>query len=338
MNENRIALIPIQETNEYLLTILKELKENSFHNIVVYYGTNEEDKTFLQQLTTDAKVMILASRQGRGNAIKSGLKYIKEKYRKNTLIVTMNGDGSHAVEDVVRLCNECMIAQDTFFLGKKEKSTEWEHKINNFFTKTMYRISGGESLSDTTTTLRAFSYDLIDLLLTVKGEKDDFEANVIITCASHKVKTKEVDLTKEKENTTSDEKEKTLEKGIDLLKENAKKLNTFNIPWVSYLIDFVLFLFLNRFIEGHIIITNLFAKLISSLFSFNKERVHKMDLEKTLKQFTVKTFALLFLETLILLALINFIHLPIFVAKLFSEILYILFDYGVQEYVLKEEK
>lgn len=338
MNENRVALIPIQETNEHLLTILKELKENNFHNVVVYYGTNEEDKMFLQQLTSDAKVMILASRQGRGNAIKSGLKYIKEKYRKNTLIVTMDGDGSHTIEDVVRLCNECMIAQDTFFLGKKEELKEWEHKINNFFTKTMYRVSGGESLSDTTTTLRAFSYNLIDLLLTVKGEKDDFEANVLITCASHKVKIKEVDLTKEKENITSDEKEKTFEKGIDLLKENTKKLNTFNIPWVSYLIDFVLFLFLNRFIEGHIIITNLFARVISSLFSFNKERVHKIDLEKALKQFTVKTFALLFLETLLLLLFVKIIHLPIFVAKLFSEILYILFDYGVQEYILKEEK
>lgn len=336
MNENRVALIPIKETNEHIVTIVQKLKENNFHNVVVYYGTKEEDKEFLQQLTSDAKVMILASRQGRGNAIKSGLKYIKEKYRKNTLIVTMDGDGSHTIEDVVHLCNECMIAQDTFFLGKKEELKEWEHKINNFFTKTMYRISGGESLSDTTTTLRAFSYDFIDLLLTVKGEKDDFEANVLITCASHKVKIKEVDFTKE--NITSDEKEKTLEKGIGLLKENTKKLNTFSIPWVSYLIDFVLFLFLNRFIEGHIIITNLFARVISSLFSFNKVRVHKIDLEKTLKQFTIKTFALLFLETLLLLLFVKIIHLPIFVAKLFSEILYILFDYGVQEYILKEEK
>lgn len=337
MNENRVALIPIQNTQSNLLQFLQKLKENNFHNVVVYYGTNEEDKTFLQQLTLDAKVMILASRQGRGNAIKSGLKYIKEKYRKNTLIVTMNGDGSHTIEDVVRLCNECMIAQDTFFLGKKEGLKEWEHKINNFFTKTMYRISGGESLSDTTTTLRAFSYDLIDLLLTIKGEKDDFEANVLITCASHKVKIKEVDLTKEKEKPTS-EKEKALEKGIDLLKENTKKLNTFSILWISYLIDFVLFLFLNRFIEGHIIITNLFARVISSLFIFNKERVHKIDLEKALKQFTIKTFALLFLETLLLLLFVKIIHLTIFVAKLFSEILYILFDYGVQEYILKEEK
>lgn len=337
MNENRVALIPLQEVNEQLLTILQKLKENNFHNVVVYYGIKEEDKALLQQLTLDAKVMILASHQGKGNAIKTGLKYIKEKYRKNTLIVTMNGDGSHTVEDVVRLCNECMVARDTFFLGKKG-NLELEHKINNFFTKTMYRISGGESLSDATTSLRAFSYDYIDFLLTIKGEKDDFEANALISCASHKVKIKEVDLIKEKENITLTEKEKTLEKGIDLLKENTKKLNTFSISWISYLIDFVLFLFLNRFIEGYIIITNLFAKVISSIFNFNKERIHKMDLEKALKQFTIKTFVLLFLETLLLLLFVSIIHLPVFVAKLFSEILYILFDYGVQEYILKEEK
>lgn len=338
MNENRIALIPIQDTNEKILPILQELKKNNFHNVVVYYGKNEEDKSFLQKLTLDAKVMILASLQGRGNAIKSGLKYIKEKYRKNTLIVTMNGDGSHTVEDAVRLCNECMIAQDIFCLGKKEELEKWEDKVNNFFTKTMYRISSGESVSNTTTTLRAFSYNFIDLLLIVKGEKEDYESNVLLSCASHKVKIREIDLTKEKENTTSYEKEKSLENGIDLLKENTKKLNASKIFFVSYMIDFVLFLFLNSIAKNHIIITNLFARLISSFFSFNKERVHKTDLEKTLKQFLMKTFALLFLETLLLLLFVKIIHLPIFMAKLFSEILYILFDYGVQEYILKEEK
>lgn len=336
MNENRIALIPIQDINEKLLPILQELKKNNFHNVVVYYGKNEEDKELLQKLTLDAKVMALASHQGRGNAIKSGLKYIKEKYRKNTLIVTMNGDGTHTVEDAVRLCNECMVAQDTFFLGKKEELEKWEDKVNNFFTKTMYRLSSGESVSSTTTTLRAFSYNFIDLLLTVKGEKEDYESNVLLSCASNKVKIKEIDLTKE--NSAFNEKENLFENGIDLLKENTKKLNTSKILFVSYIIDFVLFLFLNSLAKGHIIISNLFARLISSFFSFNKERVHKTDLEKTLKQFLIKTFALLFLETLLLLLFVKIIHLPIFIAKLFSEILYILFDYGVQEYILKEEK
>lgn len=336
MNENRVALIPLQEVNEQLLTILQKLKENNFHNVVVYYGIKEEDKAHLQQLTLDAKVMILASHQGKGNAIKTGLKYIKEKYRKNTLIVTMNGDGSHTVEDVVRLCNECMVARDTFFLGKKG-NLEWENKINNFFTKTMYRISGGESLSDTTTSLRAFSYDYIDFLLTIKGEKDDFEANVLISCASHKVKIKEIDLnTVEKPNTL--EKENLLDNGMSWVKENSQKLSITPIFFIPYGIDFLLFLLLSGIAKGHIIILNLFTRIISSFFSFNKERVHKMDIEKALKQFTIKTIILFFLETLILLLFVKVIRLPIVIAKLFSEILYILFDYGVQEYILKEEK
>ncbi len=337
MNEIRVALIPIRETDEYLLKFLQELKKNNFHNVVIYYGSNEKDKSFLQKLTLDAKVMILASHQGRGNAIKSALKYIKEKYRSNTIIVTMNGDGSHTIEDAMRLCNECMISQDTFFLGTKEKIINWEDKVNNLFTKTMFRISSGESLNNTTTTLRAFSYRLIDLLLTVKDEKEDYDSNVLLSCASHKVKIKEVDLTKE-ENPNFEVKEKILENGIGRLKENTNKVNTSKISFVSYILDFALFLFLNNIAKEHIIITNLFTRIMSSLFTFNKERVHKTDLEKVFKQFLIKTSGLLFIETLLLLLFIKIIHFPIFVAKLFTEVVYILLYYGVKEYILKEEK
>lgn len=77
---------------------------------------------------------------------------------------------------------------------------------------------------------------------------------------------------------------------------------------------------------------------MSSLFTFNKERVHKTDLEKVFKQFLIKTSGLLFIETLLLLLFIKIIHFPIFVAKLFTEVVYILLYYGVKEYILKEEK
>lgn len=336
MNENRVALIPVIETNEELLRLLQELKENQFHNVVVYYGVNEEDKLFLQKLIYNAKIMILTSRQGRGNAIKAGLKYIKEKYRSNTLIVTMSKDNSHSVKDVVRLCNECMIHQDTFFLGKTKELTSLTDKVSNVFNKTLYRISSGENITTTTTTLRAFSYNFIDFLLTIKGEKEDYEANVLFSCASHKVKIKEIDLTFQEEN--NEKKEIVESNNKDWLKENTQKLKSTKLFFMGYIVDYLLFLFLNFFAENHLIITNTFSRIISSIFTMNKQKVHKTDLEKYYKEFLTKTLVLLIIEILLLLLFVKIIHLPIFIAKLFSEVLYVLFDYGTEEYILKEKQ
>ncbi len=330
MKEYRVALIVLDTVNENILPFLNELKNNGFYPVLVYYGKNEEEKSILQKFIYECKIIILTNNQGRGNGIKVGLKYIKEKYQNNTIIVTLNGDGTHTVLDAIYLCNECMIEKNSFFIGKKENiEKNLANKIENAFTKMFCKINKGETLTNTTTTLRAFSYSMLDFLLTIKGEKDDYETNVIFGCVSHKIKIIEVDVSN-KELAIPVEEKINLKKFTN---ENAEKLKEYETIYFYYIVDYLLFLFLNFFANDHILIANSFGRLISSIFIFNKERATKVELKQAFVQYFYLSLILLVVDIFLLFLFVKYIHIPVFIAKLFTEILYVLLNSGVKEYL-----
>lgn len=332
MNDNRIAIISLTTNNKEVKSLLQKLRENSFHCIIICYGNQEKDRTFLETLAQYAKIYI--SNEGKGIVLKNALKHIKEKYRNNTLIVTINGDGDDTLEDAIRICNEVMVDRNSFIIGKKGNNKNLSDKVTNSFTKAMFRIASGESITDTQSTLRAFSYNLIDFLLTVKGNKNEYEANVIFSCASHKIKIKEIDLSKEAAeeiNTNQiDSKKEIPTKNSEKQKENP-------INFDHYIIDYILFSFFALFAGDHIIIANIFARCISVILKFNKERALKTELKEAFQEELKKAIIILAIDTLFLLLLNKLIHIPIFIAKIFAEIVYALLSYGAVEYFFKNK-
>lgn len=332
MNDNRIAIISLTTNNKEVTSLLQKLKETNFHCIIICYGNQEKDRAFLETLAQYAKIYI--SNEGKGIVLKNALKHIKEKYRSNTLIVTLDGDGNNTCEDAIRICNEVMVERSALIIGKKGSNKNLSDKIINSVTKAMYKVTSGESITDAQSTLRAFSYNLIDFLLTVKGDKNEYEANVIFSCASHKIKIKEIDLDSEEAEI---QKKNQLENIQESNKESTEKLKGMGINIEHFIIDYVLFAFLALFAGDHIIIANVFARCISVILKFNKERILKLELKEAFKEEVKKSCILLIIDTLFLLLINKIIHVPIFIAKIFTEILYALLSYGNTEFFLKNK-
>ena len=188
-----------------------------------------------------------------------------------------------------------MVERSALIIGKKGSNKNLSDKIINSVTKAMYKVTAGESITDAQSTLRAFSYNLIDFLLTVKGDKNEYEANVIFSCASHKIKIKEIDLDSEEAEI---QKKNQLENIQESNKESTEKLKGMGINIEHFIIDYVLFAFLALFAGDHIIIANVFARCISVILKFNKEIILKLELKEAFKEEVKKSCILLILDTL----------------------------------------
>ena len=95
-----IALIPAYEPDENLEKVVKELKENNFETIVVNDGSDESYNKYFDNCNT--KVISYNKNQGKGYALKTGLKYIKENFD-DYIVVTIDSDGQHRVVDAIKL-------------------------------------------------------------------------------------------------------------------------------------------------------------------------------------------------------------------------------------------
>ena len=166
-NLTYIAIIPAYKPGMEMTETVRELKEACFEVIVVNDGSgNEYDHVFntARELTT---VVEHDANKGKGEAIKTGIRYIREHYPEPYIIVTADADGQHKTSDIISVCSEAEAHPDSLILGSRkfEGDVPLRSRVGNTITRMVYRISSGVKVSDTQTGLRAFGSSLSELML-----------------------------------------------------------------------------------------------------------------------------------------------------------------------------
>ena len=184
-----IVLIPSYEPDEKLINLVKKIK---YDVIVVNDGSNNTYDNIFKNVKKYAKVISYDNNMGKGYALKTGFKYIKDNY-KNYIIVTMDSDGQHSVNDIDKLCNYVKKHKDTLVLGKRirGKNTPIRSYIGNSITRFVYKLVTKNDIYDTQTGFRAFSNELVDFHLNTKGNRFEYEMNILLY-GSNKIKMKEI--------------------------------------------------------------------------------------------------------------------------------------------------
>lgn len=79
-------------------------------------------------------------------------------------------------------------------------------RLGNRITRSVFKLITGVNVSDTQTGLRAFGSELLSEFLSVKGERYEYEMNVLMKCAKRKNPVEEVPIStiyRDKSNSTS---------------------------------------------------------------------------------------------------------------------------------------
>ena len=328
----RVALIPSYEPDDKLIYLTKELVDNNFVVVVVNDGSGKEYNNIFNKVKDMSVVLEYDSNMGKGYALKYGMKYINSTYDKYT-IVTMDGDGQHTVLDAIRLCNYVEKHPDEFVIGKRirNENTPLRSRIGNSITMFVYKLVTGVSIYDTQTGLRCFSNKLIDFNLGVKGNRFEYEMNVLLELPLNNIKIKEIEIETiyYKDNNSKSHFDTIKDSFMvykEILKFSVSSILSFIIDYISYIVFII--------VVGNISISNVLARIISASFNyvFNKRVVFnsKDRVMKTLGEYIILAVFILFLNTIILNLLVRF-GANKYIAKIVVELVLFYFSWTVQK-------
>ena len=183
----KIVLIPSYEPDSKLIELLKSI-DKSFDIIVVNDGSSKETNSLFEDAKKYAHLISYKTNMGKGYALKEGYKYIKDKY-KEYVVVTMDSDGQHKIEDAKKLIDYIIDNKNDLAIGKRtwDKTTPIRSRIGNYLTRKIYKKATGKTIYDTQSGLRAFSNNLMDYMLNIKGNRYEYEMNVLLNLKDIKV-------------------------------------------------------------------------------------------------------------------------------------------------------
>lgn len=336
---NKIVLIPSYEPDDKLIELINKLSKTNYDIIVVNDGSGIKYKNIFDKIKDKCKLISYDENHGKGYALKTGFKYIKENY-KDYVLVTMDSDGQHTIEDATKLLEYASKHKNTLVTGmrKRDEKVPLRSRFGNGITRFLYRKITHIDVYDTQTGLRAFSSNLMDFLIEIYGDRFDYEMNVLLECAKEGVKIKEIPIETIYIENNNGTHFKTISDSYKVHKEIIKYILSSSSCFV---IDYVFYTLFN-IISKSVIYSNIAARVISSLVNY---RINKNIVFKSKKQ-EGKTFIGYFGLVIIILILNTFI-LSLFVklginkylAKIIVEILLSIFSFLIQKlFVFKEMK
>ena len=159
----KVALIPSLEPDENLIEIVNKLLKSDYEVVVVDDGSGSDYKKIFDKCK--CKVISYDVNRGKGYALKTGLKFIKDNYN-NAIVVTMDSDGQHTVEDAEKIIKYAKKHENTLVLGsrKRGENTPLRSFFGNTITCFIFDLVTNTKIYDTQTGLRDFSSKLIDYL------------------------------------------------------------------------------------------------------------------------------------------------------------------------------
>ena len=175
-----VVLIPAYKPDEALLQLLRELGEAGLSALVVDDGSGEEYAPVFAAAEGMAAVIHAPKNEGKGAALKRGMKALIERYPDCTHFVTADADGQHKTGDILRVA-AALDEGAPMVLTVRDLSGDipLRSRVGNDLSRWVYTVLTGHYLADNQSGLRGFTVEQIDWLLLAGGDKYDYEMNVL---------------------------------------------------------------------------------------------------------------------------------------------------------------
>ncbi len=191
--EDAVILIPSLHPDEKLGLYVEDLIAHGFERIVVVDdGSGPDYAPCFEALAThpQCKVLGYAVNQGKGHALKHGMRHILETYPDAPGVITADSDGQHTAPDCLRVAEAMLAHPDRLVLGSRDFSLPGvppKSRTGNRLTSFFFMLLYGHWLGDTQTGLRGISRALLPRMLEVPGSRFEYEMNMLIHCSGWNV-------------------------------------------------------------------------------------------------------------------------------------------------------
>lgn len=182
------VLIPAYEPDERLLQLIAEIQSKTFFNIVI---VNDGSGPPFQEIFDGAEnmgciVLSHTHNAGKGCALKTGFEYLQRESKETTGVVTADADGQHLVDDIIKVANAICKSSWKIVLGARSFTGKvpLRSAIGNAITRTVFSLVSGMRITDTQTGLRGFPVSLLPWLISLEGERFEYEMNMLLLAKS----------------------------------------------------------------------------------------------------------------------------------------------------------
>ncbi len=191
------AVIPSLNPDERILSVAEGLKQKGFEKIIVVNDGSASDEIFLR-LRDEYGCDLLTHyiNLGKGRGMKTALNYYMNNCSESFGgVVFVDGDGQHDPDDVLACCKCLTENPDSLVLGVRDFSdpnVPPRSRYGNRTTSRFFSLFCGMKISDTQTGLRAMGNSIIPKFIDVKGERFDYETNMLLETKNYGIPIKEV--------------------------------------------------------------------------------------------------------------------------------------------------
>ena len=311
------VLIPSLNPDARLKQTIDGLKDIGFTRfIIVDDGSDIEHQPNFpcSDLENDFIVLRHSYNRGKGAAMKTGFKYLLKNDYKCKGVIAVDGDGQHHPEDVKNCALALIENNDAVILGCRNFSLDNVPSRSRFGNKTtsfVFSALCGLKISDTQTGLRAFPYSVLPFLNTIKGDRFEYETNMLLKFKQQGIEIKEVEIKTLYFEENSGSHFKVIR---DSLRVYGFILTYLLSSVASCIIDLSFFYIICKFFGklfggSTVLLATVFARAISSLTNFFINKKYVFDSKDKAKDTIWRYYALAIPQMLISALLVWFLTL-----------------------------
>ena len=185
--ENIAVVIPSYNPDQKLVAVVEGLASLGFCAIIVVDdGSRSDCQPFLESVATLPGCTLLRHdvNRGKGQALKTAFAHILAHLPECIGAVTADGDGQHHPEDVAAVAHALQNTPDALILGVRDFSqpdVPLRSRLGNRATALIFRLACRQKLTDTQTGLRAIPRVCLPDLVTLAGNRFEYETNMLLS-------------------------------------------------------------------------------------------------------------------------------------------------------------
>ena len=334
MFQDVVIVIPAYEPDDRLLELLKNIrdKENQMFDIILVDDGSGADFAPLFAIAQSNYACHLqrhADNKGKGRALKTAISYILDNFPNAKGIVTIDSDGQHTYEDMMKCLAEFLQHPDSLVLGVRrfEKSVPLRSKFGNLLTRDVLGAMTGMNVSDTQTGLRVIPMSWLPKLLTVEGERYEFEMNMLLEAKEDNILICEVGIA----TIYLDENQSS---HFDVIRDSIRIYKVF----FKYIVAFTILISLfNGLSFSAVTLASILARAISSVVNFTLN--HKVVFKRGQSNSAIKYFTLVVVQIVLSSLLVTVLGnalttLPISLVKILVDGTLFFVSYFVQKHLI----
>lgn len=268
-----LVLIPAFKPDERMVTLCGRLREAGFAVLAVDDGSGPAYRpVFDQAHSLGCQVVRHAVNLGKGRALKTGINAALNLFPDLPGLITADADGQHTAGDIQKIADAMRAHPDSLVTGARSVGKEMplKSRAGNALTRLVYRFVSGVKCKDTQTGLRGIPARALPALLTIPGERYEYEMMMLLRLGDLDLPLHEVDIETIYIDDNKGSHFHPLRDGLRIYSVIFKFLLS---SVLSFGLDYALYLFFRMLLRLEPWLCYALARALSSLFNYTLNRM-----------------------------------------------------------------